>query len=66
MKAAKKATMSSDPVTRILAAQSPEDYWIKPCRGYSPKYGATVQQLMFLADLGVMRTEGIVRSRRTT
>jgi len=62
VEAAKEAIMSSDPVTRTLAAQYPEGYWIKRGRGYSPKYRATVWQLMFLTHLGAMRTEAIARA----
>jgi hypothetical protein len=49
---ARAAIMDSRPVREILAAQYPEGYWYKPGRGYSPKYRATVWQVMFLADLG--------------
>lgn len=66
VEAAKKATRSSDSVTKVLAAQYLEGYWIKLCCGYSPKYRTAVWQFMFLADLGAIRTEGIARSRQTT
>lgn len=65
VEAAKEAIVSSDPVTRTLAAQYPEGYWIKPGRGYSPRYKAIVWQLMFLTDLGAMRTEAIARACQT-
>jgi hypothetical protein len=54
--------MASRPVREILDAQYPEGYWVKPGRGYSPKYRATVWQLMFLADLGAKSNEAIDRA----
>jgi hypothetical protein len=44
--------MDYAPVQAILDAQYPEGYWVKPGPGYSPKYRATVWQLIFLAQLG--------------
>ncbi len=49
---ARAAVMNSGPVPRILAAQSPEGYWVKPGPGYGPKYRGTVWQVTFLAQLG--------------
>ena len=46
----------------ILDAQWPEGYWIAPGIGYSPKYKATVWQLIFLAALGAPRTEAVDRA----
>jgi hypothetical protein len=60
--AARAAIERFAPVRAILDAQYPAGYWIKPDRGYSPKYKATVWQLIFLADLGVMRTVPIARA----
>ncbi|MCR4407317.1 MAG: nitrogen fixation protein NifH [Anaerolineae bacterium] len=60
--AARKAIMHSRPVRDILAAQYPAGYWIKPDVGYSPKYRATVWQVIFLTDLGATRTEAIARA----
>ncbi len=51
--AAKAAVMQSAPVKKILAAQKPEGYWVKPGHGYSPKYQSTVWQILFLAELGI-------------
>jgi hypothetical protein len=62
--AAQSAIMTSRPVTEILDAQYPQGYWIKPGQGYSPKYRATVWQLMFLADLGATANEAIDRACR--
>jgi len=64
VEAARSAIISSRPVQEILAAQYPEGYWIKPDRGYSPKYRATVWQVMFLADLGVAPNEAVQRACR--
>ena len=49
---ARAAILAAEPAASILAAQWPEGYWVKPDRGYSPKYRATVWQLLFLAQLG--------------
>lgn len=46
------AAMQTDPIASILAACHPEGYWVKPGPGYSPKYRATVWQLIFLDQLG--------------
>jgi hypothetical protein len=59
--AAREAIVCHPPARRSLDAQYPAGYWIKPDRGYSPKYKATVWQLLFLADLGAPRTEAIAR-----
>jgi len=50
--AAQTAIMRSEPVRKILAAQKPEGYWLKPGPGYTPKYQSTVWQILFLAELG--------------
>lgn len=61
---AQSSIMASRPVREILEAQYPAGYWVKPGRGYSPKYRATVWQLMFLADLGATSNEAIDRACR--
>ena len=48
----RRAIMRSEPVRKILAAQKPEGYWVKPGAGYSPKYESGVWQILFLAELG--------------
>ena len=60
--AARASIMSSPPVRAILDAQYPDGYWVKPDRGYSPKYKASIWQLIFLADLGARRTEPVARA----
>lgn len=52
VRAARRAIMTSEPVKKILAAQQPEGFWIKPGHGYSPKYQSTAWQILFLAELG--------------
>ena len=49
---ARKNVMNNGPVPAILAAQSPEGYWVKPGPGYYPKYQGSVWQIIFLAQLG--------------
>jgi hypothetical protein len=63
--ASRAAIMTSRPVQEILEAQYPQGYWIKPGRGYSPKYRATVWQLIFLADLGATTNEAVDRACRS-
>jgi hypothetical protein len=62
--AARSEIMASRPVREILEAQYPQGYWVKPGRGYSPKYRATVWQVMFLAELGATTTEAVNRACR--
>lgn len=59
---ARAAIADLAPVRAILDAQYPAGYWIKPDRGYSPRYRATIWQLIFLCDLGATRTDGIARA----
>jgi hypothetical protein len=49
---AQTAVMRTGPVPAILDAQYPQGYWMKPGPIYSPKYRATVWQVLFLAQLG--------------
>ncbi len=60
--AARAAIPEWGPVRAILDAQWPEGYWIAPGVGYSPKYKATVWQVIFLAALGAPRTEAVDRA----
>lgn len=59
--AAQRAVMVSGPVPTILDAQASDGYWVKPGGGYSPKYRATVWQLIFLAELGADPADERVR-----
>lgn len=59
---AREAAMRADPIAAILAAQQPEGYWVKPGPGYSPKYRATVWQLIFLDQMGADGEDARVRA----
>jgi len=59
---AHQAVMLSGPVPAILAAQSPDGYWVSPGPGYYPKYRSTVWQVMFLAQLGADGTDPRVQA----
>jgi len=56
---AQAAIVESPPGRDILEAQYPRGYWVKPDRGYSPKYRATIWQVLFLAELGSPRVRAI-------
>lgn len=59
---ARKQVMRSGPVPAILEAQSPDGTWVKSGgSGYSPKYRATVWQVLFLAELGADPADERVR-----
>src|SRR3974390_853418 len=59
---ARDAAMQADPIASILAAKQPEGFWVKPGSGYSPKYRATVWQLIFLDQLGADGTDARVQA----
>ena len=67
---AQAAIPEVDPARAILDAQfsgtgstsGPVGYWIKPDVGYSPKYRATVWQVIFLAQLGAPPIEPVRRA----
>jgi hypothetical protein len=50
------------PARAILEAQWPEGYWISPGIGHSPRYKATIWQVIFLAVLGAPRTAAVDRA----
>jgi hypothetical protein len=50
------------PAQAILDAQWPAGFWMSPGVGYSPKYRATVWQVVFLAAMGAPRTKAIDRA----
>jgi hypothetical protein len=60
--AARAAIVDLPPARAILDAQYPEGYWIKPDRGYSPRYKATIWQIIYLADLGATCSPAIARA----
>jgi hypothetical protein len=45
-----------------MLAQYPQGYWMHPGIGYSPRYRATVWQILFLAQLGAGRSESLDRA----
>ena len=67
---ARQAIPGADPARSILDAQFPAStsasgpggYWVKPDVGYSPKYRATVWQVLFLAQLGAPPVEPVQRA----
>lgn len=60
--AAQSAIPGWGPARAILDAQWTEGYWMRPGIGYSPKYRATVWQVIWLAALGAPRTEALDRA----
>lgn len=52
---AQAGILHAEPAASILAAQWPAGHWVAPDRGYTPRYRATVWQIMFLAQLGAPR-----------
>jgi len=61
--AAARATIPTQRQARaILGAQWPEGYWMHPGVGYSPKYKASVWQVIFLAQMGMPRTSATDRA----
>ena len=59
---AQASIMAGGPVPKILAAQKPDGYWVKPGPGYGPKYRGTVWQVTFLAQLGADGADPRVRA----
>jgi len=60
--AARAAIPTQRQARAILNAQWPEGYWMHPDVGYSPKYKASVWQVIFLAQLGMPRTQATDRA----
>jgi hypothetical protein len=60
--ASRRAILAWQPVRRILDAQWPAGYWMHPGVGYSPKYKATVWQIIFLAAMGLPRCQPVTRA----
>jgi len=58
---AQAAIMDYAPIQASLEAQYPEGYWVKPGPGYSPKYRATVWQIIFLEQMGADGSDFRVR-----
>jgi hypothetical protein len=58
---ARAAIMSYPPIQASLEAQYPDGYWVKPGPGYSPKYRATVWQIIFLEQMGANGNDARIR-----
>ncbi len=56
------AIPSTRPARDILLAQYPQGYWMHPGIGFSPRYRATVWQIIFLAQLGMTRSAPLERA----
>jgi len=52
VRAARRQVMETGPVPAILAAQSPEGWWVQPKPLYRPKYCGTDWQVIFMAQFG--------------
>jgi len=59
--AARQAIPRATPARDILLAQYPQGYWMHPGIGYSPRYRATLWQILFLAQLGMERNAALDR-----
>jgi hypothetical protein len=59
---AKRAIMQTGPVPKILAAQEPEGYWVKPGANYGPKYYGTLYQISFFAQFGADGNNPMVKA----
>jgi len=60
--AARRAIMAAGPAAQILADQGPDGAWDGVVDGYSPMYGGTVWQMVFLAELCADPADPRVRS----
>jgi hypothetical protein len=61
VQAARDSIPEVPPVRSILDAQYPAGYWMHPGLGVSPRYRATVWQVLFLAQLGVGTIDPVLR-----
>ena len=55
VRAARAGIPRNPPAVDILQAQFPQGYWMHPGIGASPRYRATLWQILFLAQLGLGR-----------
>lgn len=60
--ASQRAISRLSPARDILQAQYPQGYWVSPGIGYSPRYRATIWQILFLAQLGMARDDPLDRA----
>ena len=57
----RRSLMSVGPVPRILDAQDPEGYWVRPGPGYFPQYQGSVWAVTMLGQLGADGADSRVR-----
>jgi hypothetical protein len=62
VRVSRAAIPKASPAREILNAQYPQGYWMHPGIGFSPRYRATVWQILFLAQLGKVRCEALDRA----
>ncbi len=62
VKQSRQAIMKSEPVTTILAAQTPKGYWTHEEDMYLPKYRATTHQLLIMAEHAATLTPQIEKA----
>lgn len=62
VRTSREAIPHVEPARDILRAQYPQGYWMHPGIGYSPRYRATVWQILILAQLGMGRCPSLDRS----
>ena len=60
--ASRAAIAETAPARDILSAQYPQGYWMHPGIGYSPRYRATIWQILILAQLGMARCPALDRA----
>ncbi len=60
--AARGAISRANPAREILVAQYPQGYWMHRGIGCSPRFRATVWQILFLAQLGMGRGSAVERA----
>ena len=62
VRATRAAIPATGPAHQVLLAQYPQGYWMHPGIGYSPRYRATVWQIIILAQLGMPRSASLDRA----
>lgn len=62
MRLSRMSIPQANPARAILSAQYPQGYWMRPGIGYSPRYRATIWQVLILAQLGIDRCEALDRA----
>lgn len=62
VQASREAIPETAPAREILLAQYPQGYWMHPGVGYSPRYRATLWQVLILTQLGMPRCPAVDRA----